>query len=908
MDFLLSKFVESWDSPTALDERVHDLKRKLEALNALKEDAESRMRTELHPRKKLKKEIELWLRNVERINGQIQHLGRKIGDSNVVSQGFLKGNVLKKIHEVEELFQQGKSNETLVVDNPEWIGQALSTTTLFGGAAKTCMEEIWAYLMDDEFQKIGVWGMAGVGKTTIMKLIHNKLLKETEKFDIVIWVTVSKEIKGVNSIQNRIARSMNVTLHDDDETIRAGMIYEMLARKGRYVLILDDLWDKLSLEEVGIPEPSNGSKVLITTRLLDVCYYLDCKNVKVPTLSRPDAWGLFLDKVGPEVRNHPDLLPIVESVAEECAGLPLAIVTIASSMKGVHSVHEWRNAFHELNTHGKSVNEMEEKVFQQLQFSYDRLKDEKVKHCFLCCALHPEDCEIETAELINLWIAEGLVEEMESMQMEIDKGYTIPNKLRKSCLVENSALYKDRVKLHDVLRDTALRITSVCPQFLVRAGLQLKEIPNVQEWNEDMEKASLMENWQLQIPPQMPPPKCQKLTTLLLPRCYIQSIPERFFEQMNGLKILDLSDNLIKSLPNSISNLENLTALLLGRCKRLEKLPSFSKLQGLKKLDLEGTNIKDIPHGMEKMVNLKYLDLSRTKIPETAVGIFAKFTSLQYLDMSFSVKIFVRGEEISGLKKLEFFKGRFYDLNELNNYAHALPDKGPRQYRISVGEVRGFFLGKEEKFIELFVCNICRDNTKVLSDVEVFTIVRCMVDLREANAFFSMFIPVPLNIFSSLSRITIVECKNIKKLFSSYWVLQNLQNLVFLHVKNCEDMEEIIGSESGLEKEGTSAFKFILPKLISLELRDLPELKSICGANGVMVCDSIQEIEITNCPKLKRIPLTLPLQDDGQASPPPSLNIISVLSEEWWEMVEWDHPNAKSLLQPYVEYWELPFC
>ena len=81
----------------------------------------------------------------------------------------------------------------------------------------------------------------------------------------------------------------------------------MLLQKGRHVLILDDLWDRLSLQEVGIPEPSNGSKLLVTTRLSDVCRYLDCREVRVPTLSKPDAWGLFLEKVGPDVLSHTDI-------------------------------------------------------------------------------------------------------------------------------------------------------------------------------------------------------------------------------------------------------------------------------------------------------------------------------------------------------------------------------------------------------------------------------------------------------------------------------------------------------------------------------------------------------------------------------------------------------------------------
>ncbi|XVF78160.1 hypothetical protein PTKIN_Ptkin14bG0107100 [Pterospermum kingtungense] len=917
MAFFLSKIDEFWDTPTNLDEKMNYLKRKRDRLNALKDDTNSRMTTELHPRKKLKKEVELWFKEVERINSEIHDLQQKYTESSIVSRGFLKGNVFKKIHELEELISWGKSYDVLTVQNLGWIGQALSTTTLFGGAAKICMEEIWAYLMDDDIQKIGVWGMGGIGKTTIMKLIHNQLSKENEKFNIAIWVTVSKET-NISRIQNRIAQAMNVKLDDDvDEAVRAGKVYEMLACKGKYVLILDDLWDRLSLEEVGIPEPSNGSKLLVTTRSLDVCRFLGCREVKVPTLSKPDAWKLFSEKVGREVLNHPNLFSTVKSVAEECAGLPLAIVTIASSMRGVRDIHVWRNALDELKRQVKSVNGMEEKVFQKLQFSYDRLRDEKVKHCFLCCALYPEDCEIDADELIQLWIAEGHVEETDSRQMEIDKGHTILNDLKNSCLIESDGY--GGVKLHDVVRDMALRITSVRPRFLVRAGMQLKEIPDVQHWKEDLEKASLMENWQLQIPPEMPPPRCPNLTTLLLPRCGIESIPEGFFEQMHGLKIFDLSYNQgIKSLPNSISNLETLTTLLLCGCERLEKVPSFSKLEALKKLDLSGTGIEYIPDGMEKLVNLKYLDWSESRITEMDDGILTKLTSLQQLRLTNEDGgIWVRGEEIGGLRKLEIFHGRFHDLNELNNYGQALQlaqTSGPRDYLILVGpEVEIDSDSDWDKVIDINGGVIyCTHGIKIPSDVQYLGIGNITVGLceeeKEALFFSGFIIPVPHNIFSSLSGINIWECKNIKKLFSSKRVLHSLQNLKYLTITDCDEMEEIIASESEITSTATASasasFKFTvtLPRLQELFLRNLSELKSLCGANVQLVCDSIKNIFIGNCPKIKRIPLKLPLQDDGEPSAPPSLQIIRISSDEWWQMVEWDHPNAKSLLEPHLKF------
>ncbi|XVF78064.1 hypothetical protein PTKIN_Ptkin14bG0098200 [Pterospermum kingtungense] len=125
---------------------MNDLKRKLEGLNARKEDTESSMRRELHPRKKLKKEVEWWFKNVERINIEIQDLQQRFAESNVISRGFLKEDVLKKIQEVEELFQQGTFRDSSAVDDSGWVGQALSTTALFGGAAEIMCQRILGLL------------------------------------------------------------------------------------------------------------------------------------------------------------------------------------------------------------------------------------------------------------------------------------------------------------------------------------------------------------------------------------------------------------------------------------------------------------------------------------------------------------------------------------------------------------------------------------------------------------------------------------------------------------------------------------------------------------------------------------------------------------------------------------------
>ncbi|XP_039059103.1 putative disease resistance protein At1g63350 [Hibiscus syriacus] len=383
--------------------------------------------------------------------------------------------------------------------------------------------------------------------------------------------------------------------------------------------------------------------------------------------------------------------------------------------------------------------------------------------------------------------------------------------------------------MHDLVRDMALHITRGTPRFLVKAGMSLTEPLDVQEWKQDLEQVSFMKNRELQVmyPLKKPPPRCPMITTLLVSDCGIKSIPGAFFKHMHGLKILDLSENPIKSLPGSISDLKNLTALLLAYCQNLKKVPSLSKL------------------GVLKMLN---------GIPN---GILSKLSCLQHLNVG---ETSVRGEEIAGFKKLEFFEGRFNDVSNLNMYVHALHDReGPREYLI----------------------------------------VKCNLVCSEDDLLFSRFFRIPLATFSTLRILNINNCENMKRLFSPNCVPLNLQQL---SVTDCNQMEEIIASEPESEGGGLVSLEHRLPQLTQLLLMDLPELKSICSVNEVMICDSLEKFWVLNCPKLKRMPLNPPELDNVRSSAAPALRIY-IKPKEWWESVEWHHPDSKSLLEPFLRFW-----
>nr|KJB61842.1 hypothetical protein B456_009G385600 [Gossypium raimondii] len=815
----------------------------------------------------------------------------------------------EKTREMKEFLDKApNASEALAMDGPSG-GLPLPTSELVGEEA--ARKDIWACLMQEEVKKIGVWGMGGVGKTTTMKHIHNDLLKE-QRFKRVIWVTISKEF-NVMKVQDNIVSALEAKEYldkEEDKLRRAAILSEMLKKAGKHVLILDDVWDEVSLEEVGIPEPSdsNGCKLVLTTRSEHVCKYMGCTVIKVKPLSAQQALTLFLSKVGPNIVQNQTIMPTLELVVKECSGLPLTIVVVAGTLKGEEDPLIWKNTLRELKKRIEKVEGVEAKVIERLKFSFDHLKDEKVKSCFLHCALYPEDFEIEKDELIECWIDEGFIDDMGTRQEMNEKGQVILKKLEDNCLLENVS--SEEMKMHDAVRDMALSITRMNPRYMIQAGLQLEELPEKKQWSPNIEKVSLMYNSISEISIDVLPTKCQLLITLLLQHNPIKKIPYSFFTNMPCLSVLNLSSTKIKSLPNSISELKNLTTLLLCGCSKLRDLPCLSMLQELKKMDLSGTKIEEVPKGMDMLIKLSYLDLEVFTLKEIPAGLLSKLVHLQHL--SFDVvneKTSLKAEEMEPLKKLECFTGHFEDINEFNKFISSMQQSkknlikyhlqvgsynwgGERDKRVTIGGVQNWegeliMHPIEIQQLHISKCDYLRSlvddkfsfkNAIDLRDCRIWECegIECVVSLSSfasssAHPFQSLegldlgYLPklsalimkdagigsattstvAPSACFSHLKEIRIFKCSSMKTLLP-HWLLPNLQNLEEISVLFCDEVVEILGvATSKVEEKGSDALiKIHLPKLRALELNELPNLKSICSKSGVMVCDSLRFMKV----------------------------------------------------------------
>ncbi|KAH9666557.1 Disease resistance protein SUMM2 [Citrus sinensis] len=124
-------------------------------------------------------------------------------------------------------------------------------------------------------------------------------------------------------------------------------IYNILSKK-KFLLLLDDVWESIDLTKVGVPlsNQKTESKIVFTTRFEEVCGKMEAqKKIKVECLGLEEALRLFQMKVGEDtLESHPDIPKLAKTKAKECAGLPLALITVGQAMTCKKTPEEWRDA------------------------------------------------------------------------------------------------------------------------------------------------------------------------------------------------------------------------------------------------------------------------------------------------------------------------------------------------------------------------------------------------------------------------------------------------------------------------------------------------------------------------------------------------------------------------------------
>jgi hypothetical protein len=811
---------------------VKEFKQQKEKLVSEKERLQDDVKDAERNAEEIYEDVKKWLGDAENEIEGAKPLENEIGKNgkcftwcpNCMRQFKFSKALAKKSETFRELLEK-KSTKVSHRAHPQPIEFLQSKEFTPSKSSEEALEHIMEALKYDKVNMIGLYGMGGVGKTTLVKEVGRRA-KESQLFPEVLMATVSQN-PNVTGIQNRMAESLHLNFEKTSKEGRASELWQRLQGK-KMLIILDDVWEDIDLKEIGIPfgDDHRGCKILLTTRLEHICSSMECQQkVFLGVLSEDEALALFRINAG--LRDGDSTLnTVAREVARECHGLPIALVTVGRALRDKSPV-QWdvaskqlkNSQFPRMEQIGKQKN-----AYTCLKLSYDYLKFEETKSCFVLCCLFPEDYDISIDDLTRYAVGYGLHQDAESIDDARKQVFVAIEYLKDCCMLLGTET-EEHVRMHDLVRDFAIQIASTEEYgFMVKAGIGLKEWPMSNKSFEGCKTISLMGNKLAELPEGL---VCPQLKVLLLGLDDGMNVPERFFEGMKEIEVLSLEGGCLSLQSLELSTkLQSLVLMSCG-CKDLIWL---RKLQRLKILGLMWClSIEELPDEIGELKELRLLDVTGCerlrRIPVNLIGRLKNLEELLIGDDSF------QGWDAVGCDSTGGMNASLTELNSLSQLA-VLSLRIPKVECIP----RDFVFPDSLRKYDIILGNANEYSRMFRHRYPTSTRLNLAGTSLNAKTFEQLFL-------HKLEFVKVSSCGDVFTLFPAR-LREGLKNLKEVIVASCKSLEEVF--ELGEEKELP-----LLSSLTELQLQGLPELK--CIWKGPTRHVSLQSLNILNLYSLDKL-------------------------------------------------------
>ncbi|TKY46866.1 Disease resistance protein [Spatholobus suberectus] len=556
-----------------------------------------------------------WLKKVDEIVGQVNaFLNYNEGKSTCTN--FLRRNKVgkqsrKMLLDISQLHEEGQNHLAGITEKDHKDPKSRTDT----------IQDIMEALKDPRIPTVGVWGLGGVGTTSLAKQVGRQA-KEQDLFNEVVVITVTEKPK-VEQVQGAIASELGVQFHGETHVQRRNRLRQRIKKEEKILVIIDDIWGELNpqefdLEEFGVPssDEHGGCKLLLTSGNLNFIRSLKgapkAKVFRLEELLEKEAQSLFEKMVG-GVAQDPEWLKLEIEILKSCAGSASSIFAMAKALRN-KGLDAWKEALVQLKENVSPI-----------KLCCNSLENEELKSLLLLLTIRGRRPINRYSIYIDMW--NGLFKNLETADTARNRRDSLISDLKAyGLLVEDG---KEYVKIDDFIWHTAYSMA----QNDLQASMISREWPP-----EDLLKGIRFCNINivngLQIPEKL---QCPNLQHLLISRNNPSiHVPDSFFEETKLLQVLDFVGFDCSELPVSFVSLKNLEALSMYCCN-LGDISKVGELTNLRMFGLLGSSIQQLPAQIGLLQKLLFLDLRDTHLQVIPANVLSNLTSLEelYLRNSF---------------------------------------------------------------------------------------------------------------------------------------------------------------------------------------------------------------------------------------------------------------------------------